>query len=182
MDQIDPRALRQVLGCYATGVAVITTLTPDGADAAVTVNSFASVSLAPPLVLFSMALTSNITATFTGADVFTINVLSEAQQSVSNRFARPSLATWEDVQLSRGSNGCALLTGALAQIECRKYQTVDGGDHVILLGHVTAIHLGAATEALLFYRGAYGTYTRDQWSKRPPLDGSLGDIVALGWA
>lgn len=182
MDQIDTKVLRQVLGCYATGVAVITTRTSDGTDAAVTVNSFASVSLAPPLVLFSMALTSNITPTFLAAGDFTVNVLSEAQQSISNRFARPSSASWDGIELSRGHNGCALLRGSLAQLECRKHHAVDGGDHVIFLGLVTSVHLSAERDALLFFRGAYGTYARNQWGKSPPPDGSLGDIAALGWA
>ena len=177
---IDARTLRNALGCYATGVAVITTLNPVGEHVAVTVNSFASVSLAPPLILFSLARNANILASFQAGQHFTVNILGHKQEQLSNMFARPSSAAWDDLRYTVGDNGCALFAGALAQLECRKQAELDGGDHVILLGEVTHIHQHDAGNPLLFYRGRYGTYARDEWGKLPPADGTLNDFSS-GW-
>jgi 3-hydroxy-9,10-secoandrosta-1,3,5(10)-triene-9,17-dione monooxygenase reductase component len=181
MAQIDPRALRNVLGCYATGVAVITARTAAGEHVGVTVNSFSSVSLDPPLVLFSLARTANVLATFQQVQSFAVNILGQGQQTLSNMFARPSTARFDDARFVSGANGCALFAESLAQLECNKTTEVEGGDHIVFLGEVTHFHLHAPTQPLLFYRGAYGTYTRDQWSKMPPPDGSLSEFAVTGW-
>ena len=95
---LDLRALRNALGHYTTGVTIVTTRTPDGAHTGVTVNSFTSVSLDPPLVLFCLATRSSLLAAFEQAGHFAINVLAKSQQALSNRFARPSCNTWEGVK------------------------------------------------------------------------------------
>ncbi len=182
--QLDPRALRNVLGCYATGVAVITasaSAQPDAPHVAVTVNSFASVSLAPPLILFSLARNANILASFQATQNFSVNILSHTQEHLSNTFARPSSANWEDLHYTVGENGCALFSGCLAHLECSKSAELGGGDHIILLGQVTRLHLHDAADPLLFYRGRYGTYTRDLWGKLPPHDSTLNDFSVTGW-
>lgn len=181
MSRIDTGALRKILGCYATGVSVITARTAANDHVGVTVNSFSSVSLDPPLILFSLARTANVLASFRQAKSFAVNILGQGQQSLSNMFARPSTASWADADFTEASNGCALFVNSLAQLECHKAAELEGGDHLIFLGEVTSFHLRAAVDPLLFYRGAYGTYTRDQWSRMPPSDGSLSEFAVTGW-
>jgi flavin reductase (DIM6/NTAB) family NADH-FMN oxidoreductase RutF len=181
MTQIDPRALRNVLGCYATGVAIITTRSAAGEHVGVTVNSFSSVSLDPPLVLFSLARHANVLATFQQATHFAVNMLGHEQQALSNMFAKPSTANFAAGHYTEGASSCALFGDALAQLECKMASAVEGGDHLIFLGEVTDFHLRAPTQPLLFFRGAYGTYTRDQWSKLPPSNGSLSEFTVPGW-
>jgi flavin reductase (DIM6/NTAB) family NADH-FMN oxidoreductase RutF len=186
MAALDTRSLRNVLGCYATGVAVLTTRSAAGEHVGVTVNSFSSVSLDPPLILFSLLKSAAVLTHFQQAKHFNVNILSHRQEAVSNMFARPSSAQWDAVNFSEGEDGCALLHGSIAQIECDSHAELDGGDHRIFLGMVTRFHLMAPGEPLLFYRGRYGTYQRDFWSGKPPADSSLtelgpGETTGLGW-
>ena len=95
---LDVRALRNALGHYTTGVTIVTTLTPEGEHTGVTVNSFTSVSLEPPLVLFCLATRSSLRAAFEQAGHFVVNVLAKGQQALSNQFARPSCNEWEGVK------------------------------------------------------------------------------------
>jgi flavin reductase (DIM6/NTAB) family NADH-FMN oxidoreductase RutF len=176
------RALRDVLGCYATGVAIISTRTGKGEHVAVTVNSFASLSLNPPLVLFSLGKAANILAHFQRAQCFAVNILAHQQESLSNAFARPSSACWETCTYSEGDNGCALFADVLAQLECSRYAEIDGGDHRTFFGQVTQMHLGRAADPLLFYRGRYGTYARSPFEKMPVPEGSLSDFAPNGWS
>jgi flavin reductase (DIM6/NTAB) family NADH-FMN oxidoreductase RutF len=175
---IDARALRNALGHYATGVAVITTRTPQGANTGVTVNSFTSVSLAPPLVLFCLANRANVLAAFEQAGHFAINVLARGQQGLSNRFARPSSNNWDDVAHRAGEHGCAMLEGALASFECVRRAAYPGGDHLILVGEVLRFEAAPIAEPLVFYQGSYGTFARDQEGARASPDGSLSDFVS----
>ena len=110
---LDTRALRNALGHYTTGVTIFTTRTPEGAHTGLTVNSFTSVSLNPPLVLFCLATRSSVLPAFEQAEHFAINVLATGQQALSNRFAKPSSNIWEGVKYQTGEYGCALLTGVL---------------------------------------------------------------------
>jgi flavin reductase (DIM6/NTAB) family NADH-FMN oxidoreductase RutF len=181
MEQMDTYALRNVLGCYATGVAIITARSGTKDHIGVTVNSFCSVSLEPPLILFSLLRTANILAPFQKVGSFTVNILEEGQEALSNMFARPSTAAWAETNFSEGENGCALFANCLAQLECNKTAELDGGDHLIFLGEVIRFHLRSPVNPLLFYRGAYGTYTRDKWSKMPPPDSSLSEFAVAGW-
>jgi flavin reductase (DIM6/NTAB) family NADH-FMN oxidoreductase RutF len=181
MAQMDTRALRNVLGCYATGVAIITARGAAEGHLGVTVNSFCSVSLEPPLILFSLAHTANVLVTFQTAKSFAVNILGQGQESLSNMFARPSTASWTETKFTEGANGCALFSDCLAQLECHKVSEMEGGDHIIFLGKVTRFHLHTPADPLLFYRGAYGTYTRDRWSKMPPPDSSLSGFAVTGW-
>jgi flavin reductase (DIM6/NTAB) family NADH-FMN oxidoreductase RutF len=181
MAQMDTRALRNVLGCYATGVAIITTRGAAEGHFGVTVNSFCSVSLEPPLILFSLARTANVALTFQTAKSFAVNILGHGQESLSNMFARPSTASWTETNFTEGENGCALFSNCLAQLECQKASEMEGGDHIIFLGKVTRFYLHPSADPLLFYRGVYGTYTRDRWRKMPPPDGSLSGFAVTGW-
>jgi len=148
----DPRALRNALGCFATGVTVMTTLRPDGSPVGLTVNSFASVSLDPPLVLWSLAARSPSLGAFRAAAHFCVNVLSAAQQDVCGRFARPDADKFAGLDWTMGECGVPVLAGCVATFQCRSAFNNWGGDHVIFVGHVERF---ATSEApvLLFHRG-----------------------------
>lgn len=176
--EFDSRALRYALAHYTTGVAIITTRTPEGGHTGLTVNSFTSVSLDPPLVLFCLANRSSLLAAFEQAGYFAINLLAKGQQALSNRFASPSSNSWEGVKYRTGEHGCALLTGALGSLECATRAVYPGGDHLILVGQVMRFEVAAPGDPLVFYQGAYGTFTRGQSGANAAPDGALSDFVS----
>ena len=180
--QIDTPELRKILGCYATGVAIVTARTSVGSHSAVTVNSFSSVSLDPPLVLFSLVRSANVLVVFQQSKSFAVNILGRRQQALSNMFAKPSSACWAETDFTHAANGCALFAESLAHIECDKTAELEGGDHLIFLGRVTHFRLCAEDDPLLFYRGAYGTYTHDPFHKESPPDGLLLEFAVAGWS
>ena len=175
--ELDLRALRRALGSYATGVTIVTAHTAQGAHTGVTVNSFTSVSLEPPLVLFCLSVRSSLLTAFVESDHFAVNVLAASHQAVSQRFARPSVNTWDGVQFRIGTCGCALLSDALATFECARHGVYPGGDHVILVGRVLCFEVAAASEPLAFWRGTYGTFVGDQ-SAEAPGDGAPSEFVS----
>lgn len=132
----DPRAFRTALGAYATGVTVITTGSEDG-PIGITANSFASVSLDPPLVLWSPAKTSNRFNYFINAPHFAIHVLDGHQTEMCNAFTKRKDA-FEGLDWAPDSNGTPLINGTLAQFICTLDASHDAGDHVILIGRVTS--------------------------------------------
>ena len=153
----DPLLLRQALGRFATGVTVITTRTPSGKYEGLTANSFAAVSLDPPLVLWSLRLASPSLPGFKEAGHFVVNVLSSAQSETSRHFATPRHDKFDEVAFSDGIGGSPMLDGSLAIFECRTETTVDGGDHVIFIGRVVGAHHQDG-EPLIFAGGRYGTH------------------------
>jgi flavin reductase (DIM6/NTAB) family NADH-FMN oxidoreductase RutF len=175
---VDIRALRHALGHYTTGVTIVTVRTPEGAHTGVTVNSFTSVSLDPPLVLFCLSTGSSLLRAFEQASHFAVNVLATGQQALSNRFAKPSVNTWEGVTYRCGGDGCALLADAIGIFECARRTTFPGGDHVIIVGEVVRFETAATPAPLVFYQGSYGTFTRDQSGVIAAPDGSLSDFVS----
>lgn len=178
---LDPRSLRNAFGCYTTGVVVVTTLGPEGQKTGVTVNSFTSVSLDPPLVLFCLLNSANAYRTWEQAQRFTMNILAADQQRVSNAFARPSANPWEGIGHTIGANGCPLLDGAAVGLECERFSHYPGGDHLIIVGRVTAVQSPTAPPGpLAFYRGKYGTYWGVDFGAPPP-DSSLSDMVLAGF-
>ncbi len=153
-DQVDPKALRNALGNFATGVTVITACTPDGDKAGVTANSFNSVSLEPPLVLWSIMKTSSSVAIFENASHFAVNVLAADQINLSNHFARPSDDKFATIDYEQGAGNSPLLPECSARFQCEYSERVDGGDHWILIGKVVAFDdIGRAP--LLYHGGAY---------------------------
>jgi flavin reductase (DIM6/NTAB) family NADH-FMN oxidoreductase RutF len=178
---LDARALRNAFGYYTTGVVVVTTTAPDGRKVGVTVNSFTSVSLDPPLVLFCLLNSANSYRTWEQARHFTMNVLTAGQQRVSNAFARPSCDPWDDVRHHMGANGCPVLLDAATSLECELHGHFPGGDHLIIVGRVAALHAGPEHPVpLAFYRGKYGTYWGVDFGA-PPADSSLSDMVMAGF-
>lgn len=152
---IDPRAFRDAMGCFATGIAVISALSPDGKPVGMTVNSFASVSLDPPLVLYSLARSATRYDEFISAKHFVVNVLDQVHQTVSARFATKGVTGWDDVAFDVWESGCPVLSDALASFECVTEAQHDGGDHVIIVGRVVKMANRSDGEPLLYYRGAY---------------------------
>jgi flavin reductase (DIM6/NTAB) family NADH-FMN oxidoreductase RutF len=153
---VDARFFREVCGQYATGVAVIT-INAGGRIAGLTVNSFSSVSLDPPLVQFSLDRKASSFPLFEEAGHFVVNVLCHDQQSLSNTFAVRHDA-FDEVTYSDGLAGCPVFEGCLATLECEKYAVYEGGDHIIILGRVLSLDCAPSREPLLFFRGTYGTF------------------------
>ena len=152
---MDQREFRSALGRFPTGVAVVTAQAPGGARAGVTVSSFNSVSLDPPLVLWSLARCSPSLAVFEAARFFCINVLGEDGIALSKRFATPASDKFAGLALRDGLGGAPVLEGSVASFECASWQAYDGGDHVIFVGLVERFARGDGAP-LLFCDGRYG--------------------------
>jgi len=173
IDAIDPKLFRQLLGCFPTGVAIITTRTADGRPVGLTCNSFSSVSLEPPLVLFSLRKASSLLGTFVEAGTFAINILSQSQDQLSGRFASSKVADkFEGVAWNPGPFGTPLIDDCLASFECRVHARHEAGDHQVFIGEVTHMSTGSADHALVFYKGAYMMLAESL--RKLVLEGQLG--------
>ncbi|MBL8588478.1 MAG: flavin reductase family protein [Methylobacteriaceae bacterium] len=155
--RLDPLDFRAALGAFTTGVAIIAAATPDGRRAGLTANSFASVSLAPPLVLWSLSLHSQSLAIFQEASHFAVNVLGRHQAELATRFARPSEDRFSGVATDAGLGGAPLIADCVAQFQCRNAMRHYGGDHVIFLGAVEA-YAHDGRPPLVFSRGRFGDF------------------------
>ena len=153
---IDPRALRDAFGAFATGVTVVTARAGDGKPVGFTANSFSSVSMDPPMLLVCLARTSRSYAAMTGTDRFAVNILSEHQQDVSNTFARQLEDRFSAVEWADAPNGSPIFPGAAAWFECALSEVIEAGDHVILLGRIAAF-VNNGLNGLGYVRGRYFT-------------------------
>ncbi|WP_425404683.1 flavin reductase family protein [Hwanghaeella sp.] len=152
----DPRTFRDACGHFATGVVVATCLDAQGAPAGVTVNSFTSVSLDPPLVLFCLDKGAYSRKVFANVERFAINMLSGGQQGLSTTFAQSRSDRFEGVSYTAGQAGVPLLDGALCQLECIVEHRYPGGDHEIIVGRVTDLSVDHPEERpLIYYKGRY---------------------------
>lgn len=149
------RALRDALGRYATGVTVVTARGPEG-PVGITANSFSSLSLDPPLVLWCPAKRSARYAAFAAARHYAIHVLGAEQLELCRRFAR-SADDFDGVALGETAEGTPLIAGCLAHFECAAWGAHDGGDHAILIGRVLRAAMRPG-EPLLFFGGRYGDF------------------------
>lgn len=153
----DTLAFRRSLGMFATGIAVVTTIGTDGRPLGLTINSFNSVSLKPPLILWSLAKAQSNRIAFEGCEHYAINVLSSGQQALSQRFASREADRFAGLDnLGEGIGGIPLLPDCLAWFECRNATRYEGGDHLIFLGEVVDFAKRDG-EPLLYYSGAYRT-------------------------
>ena len=139
MSPVDSGQLRRVLGAYVTGVTVVTTVDPEGRPHGLTVNSFSSVSLDPPLVLWSQTASAPSHAVFRSSPWFAINILAEDQGALCTRFSTPLADKFADVAWKPGLGRVPILEGCLASLECRVATIFPGGDHKIFLGQVEHI-------------------------------------------
>lgn len=153
---VDHRSFRKALGCFASGVTVVTTLHPETkAPAGVTVSAFSSLSLDPPLVLFCLGNRTSSLDSFRTYGHFAINILAEGQRDLSIRFASRSDDKWAGVAAEAGESGVPLIADCLANLECRLVRVVDGGDHQIFIGEVIHLKHKEGGAPLVYFRGSY---------------------------
>jgi flavin reductase (DIM6/NTAB) family NADH-FMN oxidoreductase RutF len=150
----DSKQFRQALSQFATGVTVITARLDDGSFFGVTINSFNSVSLEPPLVLWSLAQTASTMPAFTAASGYVINVLAGDQIELAQRFARPGPDCFEALPFVLSEQGLPVLSGTVAWFECRHRSRYAEGDHVIFVGEVARCH-AHPHRTLGFHRGRF---------------------------
>ena len=151
----DARTFRDALGCFATGVTVVTAIGSDGQPIGLTANSFTSVSLDPPLLLVCIANTSTSASALRAVDRFAVNVLQIGQQPTSNRFAGRDEERFAATPWALGEFGTPVLTGSLSSFECARDAVHDGGDHFILVGRVLRAIFEPRRDPLLYFRGKY---------------------------
>ena len=151
----DPRTLRDALGCFATGVTVVTCLDGEGKPVGLTANSFTSVSLDPPLLLVCVAKQAACATPLSEADHFAVNVLQNQQQPASITFSTRVEDRFGQTPWSLGEHGVPVLMDSLSVFECSRHAIHDGGDHFILIGEVKKATFEAGLDPLLYFRGRY---------------------------
>ena len=152
-----PREFRASLGMFATGVTIVTARTASGELAGLTASSFNSVSLDPPLVLWSLAQAAGSMAAFANGQHYAINVLAADQQALAERFAARDVDRWQDVDFVEGVSGAPLLSGCVATFECFNRSQYTEGDHVIFVGEVERCSRRASASPLLYHGGRFYT-------------------------
>lgn len=153
---VDSRSFRKALGTFPTGVAVITGRRSDGGLVGITVSSFTSLSLEPPLVLFCLDSNNSNLDLFEEGRHFGVNVLHEDQKEISIRFAsRSEQCKFSGLDHTPAESGVPLIKGCLAHLDCRIVARHEGGDHFIIVGSVEALAHSQAGQPLVYWRGAY---------------------------
>jgi len=174
---LDPQSLRRAFGNYATGVAVIGARKEDGSLVGMTVNSFTSVSLDPPLVLFCPSRTLRAVETYALAKFFSASILGTDQKRLSDLFARQGESKWESIGHDIGDTGVPLIADALASFECENHAVHEAGDHLVVLGRVRAVRLKESADPLIFFRSRYCGLSRSEHGG----DLETSQAVHLGW-
>ncbi len=162
----DPREFRATLGTFTTGVTIITARGADGLPVGVTANSFNSVSLDPPMVLWSLAKSSRSLQAFQQAGHFAVHILSAGQEELSNRFARSGADKFSGVDLGEAAGGAPLLPDCSARLQCLTSFVYEGGDHLIFVGEVVAFNR-SGLPPLVFQAGKYAVATRKVTAPAP---------------
>jgi flavin reductase (DIM6/NTAB) family NADH-FMN oxidoreductase RutF len=174
---LDHESLRRAFGNYATGIAVIGARSDDGTLVGMTVNSFSSVSLDPPLVLYCPARTLRAVETYASARFFSASVLGAGQKRLSDLFARQGESKWESIGHRIGETGVPLIPDALASFECENHAVHEAGDHLVVLGHVRAVHVRESADPLVFFRSRYRSLAQSEQGG----DLEASQTVHLGW-
>ncbi|MGY2487946.1 flavin reductase family protein [Cupriavidus sp. CP313] len=172
MKQIDGLALRKALGAFPTGVTVMTTLDATGRACGMTVNSFSSVSLNPPLILWSQSLSSRSYTAFRDAERFVVNILSEHQIQISRQFSTASDDKFHNITFRSGLGGVPIISSCAANLECVKVSAHPEGDHVIYIGRVIRLER-SEHRPLVFGDGRYlvaRAHEQDELSAILPLE------------
>lgn len=175
---MDNKAFRNALGAFATGVTIVTTRSADGTDVGVTANSFNSVSLDPPMVLWSLAKSSGSLAAFTESDYFAVHILASDQEALSNNFAKRGVDKFAGLPVARGMGEAPLLEGCSARFQCKAAYRYEGGDHVILVGEVLEFEY-YDRRPLAFLGGRYA-YTLPKASATPQGE-TVGGGLDRSW-
>ncbi|WP_340314920.1 flavin reductase family protein [Rhizorhabdus argentea] len=176
MPTIDIKEFRKALGAFATGVTIITTRDADGVDRGLTVNSFNSLSLDPPMVLWSLSKTSSAHGAFAKAAHWAVHVLANEQEELGVRFASKREDRFDGLPIERSESGIPLLLGCSARFECRKSFQYDGGDHVLFVGEVTDFQHERRTP-LVFHGGTFSTTSRFPTSDLDVLSSDLAYLL-----
>ncbi len=155
LSPIDELSFRKACGKFATGIAVATVRTQASEPLGITVNSFTSVSAAPPLILICIDYRSSILTHFRSTSFFGVNVLAHEQQDLSIRFSQRELARFEGIDWHWGATGVPLLGGAMAALECCVEQTVEAGDHAVFIAEVVRAKWREDAAPLLYFASAY---------------------------
>lgn len=150
----DRRILRNLLGQFATGVTVITSRAADGRKIGLTANSFTSVSLDPPLILWCLNRTAGSASDFLETPKYAIHVLAEEQEQISRHFAKPAADKFAELPHGECPDGVPLLPGAVATLLCRSFRHYEAGDHLIFVGEIEHFEL-AGGDPLIFHAGSY---------------------------
>ena len=156
LPRVDPSIYRRTCAQFATGVTVVTTVDSHGHPHGMTVNSFSSVSLDPPLVLVSIDLRNAILGHFISSSWFGVNVLAEHQEDLSRRFSSASENRFRDINWTAGVSGVPLLESVLAQLECSMVRTFEAGDHALLIGEVRGARHNEGKPLVFFDSGYRG--------------------------
>lgn len=158
MPELDPRELRDAFGEFMTGVTIITTVDAEGNPHGLTANSFSSVSLEPPMAMFSLGRTSSTFDAFEAGNGFVFHILADDQRDLSMQFAAKGIDKFAGVDTRPGHNGIPVIEGALASFECSQEHVYEGGDHLIYVGRIEAFSVGDRDRpALGYFRGTYVT-------------------------
>lgn len=151
----DARRLRDAFGCFTTGVTVVTTTTDEGKPAGFTANSFASVSLDPPLGLVCVDLKANSLPLLEAAGAFVVNVLHAGQEDIARRFTVKGGDRFRHLPTRVWETGAPVIDGCMANFECVTHQAFDAGDHRIFIGRIVKVLMDPDHEPLVFLRGGY---------------------------
>lgn len=178
----EPRAFRRALGNFATGVTIITAIDPDGTKVGVTANSFSSLSIDPPLILWSSKKDARSSPIFEAATNFAVNILASDQLDMSNHFARQQEDKFEGVEWEEGIGGVPIFPNCAGRFQCEAYDKLDGGDHWIFVGRVIAFD-DFGRSPLCFHQGSYamvlghpGAFPKaDQSSAHDANEGRMGN-------
>lgn len=154
MPAIDPRELRDVLGCFATGVAVVTSIGDEGKPVGMTINSFSSVSLEPPLVLWSIGLNTPSRGAYAAHPSFAINIMGTESKDETLHFATPSEDKFAGIDWAPGHDNIPVLKSALATLECQVEDRILSGDHEIYIGRVMRMNQKDG-DPLVFHKGKF---------------------------
>ena len=157
--RVDPRDFRQALGRFATGVTIVTTRAADGAPVGITANSYNSVSMDPPMVLWSLARSARSLPSFTQATHWNVHILANDQEPLSSRFARAGEDKFAGLDFDDSPGGAPLIPGCSARFQCRTSFQYEGGDHIIFVGEVLDFDRSERAP-LLYVTGGYALATR----------------------
>ncbi len=163
--EVNASDLRKALGQFPTGVAVVTTRSLDGEDLGMTVSSFNSLSLSPPLVLFSIDERARSLAKWRETKGYAINILANHQHSLSDRFAQALVDKWTGVPFERGHAQVPILKDTAACFTCRPYAQHESGDHVLFIAEILHVAVNQAATPLIFCQGCYGDLLPREQSK-----------------
>lgn len=155
---LDPTTYRAALARFASGVTIVTARGADGHDYGMTVSAFSSLSLTPPLILVCIDNGASVAPVLGHCDHLAVNILTQEQEALSRRFAEHEVDRFENVAVSRGQSGVALLDGSLASLECHVIARHAAGDHTVLIAEVLDATLREG-EPLIYYRGKYRRIT-----------------------